>query len=107
MGVHSPAFTPQALLLGARGGEGPLQPRAPEGRQPGGPGGLGRCTCFPESHPLLAGPCHGDAGLALTSLDRSCHIWLPGSPPVDRQDPTPQPWGSGTTQWHMPPGPPS
>lgn len=94
--------TPQALLLGR---------------------GVGRVLCSPGTGrkaaqvaqevsadvlasrsptPSSPGPCHRDSGLALTSLDRSCHIWLPGSPLVKWQDSTPQPWGSGTTHWHMP-----
>lgn len=36
--------------------------------------------------PSSLGSCHRDSGLALTSLSRPCHIWLPGSPHGNWQD---------------------
>lgn len=75
---QSPAFTPQALILGAGGGVG---------RQSGRPKTLPRTSL---SHEVPAPPhwglCHRDSGLALTSLSRPCHIWLPGSPHGTWQD---------------------
>lgn len=66
--VHS-LFT-SGSAAGAWGGEGPRSP----GR--GKAGSLGG----------QEGSLSQGLGLALTSLSRSCHIWLPGSPPVNWQD---------------------